>query len=227
MSTTKKKCKLVMSTQTDMKLKEYINKRVPTNNKLYVDELTHEALVGYALEIQALFNKRVAANTQTTTDLLDVCELNSKMVVGLNTYFGPGVMRDVPGSGQVDIITGDIIIPGQGASNSSNKNNNRSNNNNNNNNNNKDLDLENKLEDGIDGKKSGGTLDATTLALIKAFTKVIKGAPEDATLDKDGRKKKRRKLGRRDEKSVRYICVANLFLSFFLFLYLSFDFHLY
>ena len=199
-----------MSTQSDQKLKDYIFKRVPTNNKIYVDELSHEALVGYAQEIQALFNKRVAAKTQTTTDLLDVSELNCKMVVNLNHYFSSGVTRTPIGSGDVDIIKGTIIIKSV-------KDNNKNNNNNITDNSNDDMSGLFDLDDD-DQKAKGGTLDATALALIKAFSQVIKSPPEDATKDKDGRKRKRRKLGKRNDKSVRYSSVCFFFLPLFPFL---------
>ena len=190
-----------MSTSSDQELKDYILERIPANNRLFVNELDRQALVGYALEIQALFNKRVAAKTQTTDDIKDVKELNSKFVVKLNDYYGNNIERAAIGSGEVDIITGkfcNLDKREKDADGDSGDNKDDNNNNNNNNNNSKE-------KPSVNGKKNtaaAGILDANAIALVTAIASALKGAPAEDTLDENGRKKKRRKLGKRTENSV-------------------------
>ena len=204
-------CNVNLGQQTDLHLKNYIKSRLVNVADAHLDDLSHPALVGYAKELQLLFNNKVASGEQNAPHLDGLAKLNAKFIVDLNDFYN--INCDRLKGGKLNIILGTISAKAErnGAPNADALVNINSNNNNNNNNSN--ANNMNELS-GFGDISALADMDTGKIKAIAELARLFQGASAVATKDKDGRDNKRRRLNNNNNNNSNTVCINYFFIIF-------------
>ena len=201
------KCTENLSQQTDLNLKNYIKNRMLNVADAHIDDLTHSALVGFATELQLIYNNNIAGGTQNTPHIVGLAKFSAGYIVGINEYFNESGNKYRVG--KLDVMLGSIEdggLPGPRSDELVDINNNK---NNNDNSENKGVDL-NKLGD----LSALADMDVEKINAIAGLARIFQNAPAIGIKDKDGRNKKKRRLNNNNNNSYNTVCINNFLLFF-------------